>query len=238
MELKFLPPADSESGADKDPHYLGHRKRLKQRFLADPEKLPDYELIEIMLYYVYPRRDTKPMAKTLLSDFGSLTRMFLDSGPALEKRSCNALAVLVRLVHEVAKRLSLEEVRQQTLLNNSVKVMEYCRLVMSHLTVEQFRVFFLDKKYYLISDEVQHTGTLDETSLYPREVMKRALSLNAAALILVHNHPSGDSTPSKADIMLTDHMKSSLLPFNIHVLDHLIIGKYGSFSFRKEGFLN
>lgn len=212
------------------PHYHGHRQRLKERFLKNPSVLPDYELLELILYLVYPRQDVKPKAKTLLEEHGSLSHV-------IQKVSSSSLAFVFQLINEVAKRLLREDLKKGPLLNSAHKVVEYCHLYMAHLTIEQFHLFFLDRKYFLIRDEVHQGGTLDQVPLYPREVLKRALELNAAHLIMVHNHPSGDPTPSTADIEMTQHLKTSLLPFSIRVVDHFIIGRQGYFSFREHGLM-
>ena len=215
------------------PHYYGHRQRLKERFLKDPISIPDYELLELVLYWIYPRRDVKALAKTLLLEHGNLHHLIREP----EANSSPSLLVMLRLMGEVSRRVLLYELKQDTLLNNSQRVIDYCHLLMAQSDVEQFRLFFLDRKYFLISEDVHSGGTLDQVALYPREVVKRALAVNAASLIMVHNHPSGDPTPSRADVELTTHLKSSLLPFNIRVLDHFIIGKKGYFSFREQGMM-
>ena len=220
------------------PHYYGHRERLKERFLKNPNTLPDYEILELFLYWVYPRKDVKPLAKQLLNHFGNLKALAHASLSQLEEMRSPSTFIAFELLREFSRRLLIQELHERSLLNNSEKVLAYCRLTMEYLSVEVFRLFFLDKKHYLIADEIQHTGTLDETSLYPREVMKRALSLNAAGIIMLHNHPSGDPSPSKADIALTHQLKAALFPFNIRVLDHFIIGKYGYFSFREQRILS
>ena len=215
------------------PHYHGHRQRLKERFLKDSISMPDYELVELVLYGIYPRRDVKALAKTLLLQHGNLHRLI----HAPNANCPPSLHVMLRLMGEVSRRVLLHDVKQGTLLNNSQRVIDYCHLLMAQSDVEQFRLFFLDRKYFLISEDVHSGGTLDQVALYPREVVKQALAVNAASLIMVHNHPSGDPTPSRADIELTAHLKSSLLPFNIRVLDHFIIGKKGYFSFREQGMM-
>jgi DNA repair protein RadC len=192
----------------------------------------------MLLYWAYPRQDVKPLAKQLLGALGSLSHVVAATPQRLMEFGASGAEFAFAFLQEISRRLLQEELRTMPLLNNTTRVIEYCRLTMSHLTQEQFRLFFLDRKYFLISDEVQHSGTLDQTSLYPREVMKRALVLNAAALILIHNHPSGDPHPSSADISLTHHLQSSLLPFNIRLLDHFIIGRYGYFSFREQQLLH
>lgn len=213
------------------PHYCGHRQRMKERFLTSPSTLPDYELVELILYFAYPRRDVKGRAKDLLKEFGSFPRLV--QSPLLSPN----LLLIFRVIYEASRRIALEEIKIGPILNNAHKVIEYCRVTMAHLAIEQFRLFFLDRKYHLICDELQQAGTVDQVTLYPREVLKRALELNAAHLLMVHNHPSGDPQPSNADIEMTRHLKTSLLPFNIKVLDHFIIGRSGHFSFRENSLL-
>lgn len=228
-----LPDASSLPQPQPQPHYHGHRQRLRERFLKEPTTLPDYEILELVLYWIYPRRDVKALAKNLLLQHGNLHRLL--HAPQVD---CPMpLVSALRVVGEFSRRVLSHDLRQGSLLNNSQRVIDYCHLVMAQSDIEQFRLFFLDRKYHLISDDVQQGGTLDQVSLYPREVVKRALAVNAASLIMVHNHPSGDPTPSRADIELTQHLKASLLPFSIRVLDHFIIGKKGYFSFREQGIL-
>lgn len=219
------------------PHYLGHRQRAREKFLKNPELLADYELLELLLFWIYPRQDTKPLAKDVLERLGGFAQALLTEDHRLSAEGFGSLRFLFHMVRETSRRLILNEIRSQELINNSEAVLRYCRLTMAHACVEQFRIFFLDKKYYLIADELQQTGTLDQTSLYPREVMKRALALNAAGLILVHNHPSGDPSPSNADKEITRELQAILPPFNITVLDHFIIGRYGYFSFRENNLI-
>jgi DNA repair protein RadC len=217
----------------KKPHYHGHRQRLKERFLKDPSLLPDYELLELILYWVYPRQDVKPQAKSLLDEHKTLKNVIWNT-----HSGGLGLSAAFQAIGEMARRMLLQEIKEAPLLNNAHRVIEYCQLTMAHLKVEQFRLFFLDRKYFLLADEMQQAGTLDQVSLYPREVIKRALELNAACLIMVHNHPSGDPTPSQADVEITKHLKNSLLPFTIRVIDHFIIGRHGYFSFREHGVLD
>jgi DNA repair protein RadC len=212
------------------PHYLGHRARLKQRFLQAPQALPDYEILELFLGWLYPRRDTKPLAKDLLEAQGSLWSVF-------HTTQDTPFHVGFACVVEICRRLLLKDLSQGPLLNTLDKVVAYCHLTMACLPQETFRLFFLNKKFFLIKEEVCQTGTLDEFPLYPRQVMARARALNAAHLILVHNHPSGDPTPSKADMAITTSLEKILAPFQVRVLDHLIIGRQASFSFREHGLL-
>ncbi|ETZ07683.1 hypothetical protein P618_200116 [Holospora obtusa F1] len=211
------------------PLYLGHRQRLKERFLKSPQTLPDYELLELFLGILYPRKDMKPLAKKLLEAHESLSGVFFQS----ELLSHWGVVCF----HEIARRLLIRKIRQAPILNNIEKVIDYAYLSMGHLAQEEFRIFFLNKKYELIQEETVQTGTLDEVALYPRILMGRCLTFNAANLILIHNHPSGDPHPSKADIELTRALEVALIPFQIRILDHIIIGKYAAFSFREEGYL-
>ncbi|PPE06354.1 JAB domain-containing protein [Holospora curviuscula] len=217
------------STPQKKPLYIGHRQRLKARFLTAPQALPDYELLELFLGLLYPRKDMKPLAKTLLEKHGSLWGVFF--------RSELSSHWGILCFHEIARRLLIREIQQAPVLNNIDKVMNYAYITMSHLSQEEFRVFFLNKKYELIHEETIQTGTLDEVALYPRPLMRRCLELNSANLILIHNHPSGDPRPSRADIALTHALETALFPFQIHILDHIIMGKYAAFSFREEGYL-
>jgi DNA repair protein RadC len=214
---------------EEKPSYLGHRQRLKERFLKAPQALPDYELLEVFLGFLYPRKDMKPLAKNLLTQHHSLWGVFFKSELASH--------VAVVCFHEIFRRLLLKQIQQAPVLNNIDKVIEYAYLTMGHLSQEQFRVFFLNKKYYLIHEEIVQKGTLDEVPLYPRTLMAKCLEFNAANIILVHNHPSGDPSPSKADVDLTKALEKALAPFQIRILDHIIIGKYDAFSFREEGYM-
>jgi DNA repair protein RadC len=215
------------------PHYHGHRQRLKARFLQEPIALPDYELLELVLYLVYPRRDVKPLAKAMLAQYGSLQAVFKQ----VTESGSGAFYARARLFLETSRRMTLHELRQQTLLNTTHRVLEYCHITLSHSPVERFHLFFLDKKYHLLRDEAHQGGTLDQVPLYPREVLRRALELNAANIIMVHNHPSGDPRPSHGDIEVTKHLRHSLMPFAVHIVDHFIIGKHGYFSFRENGLM-
>jgi len=217
--------------------HAGHRKRLRERFLKGGEKaLPDYELLELLLFGVIPRGDVKPLAKKLLSECGSLAGIFqadyekLKSIPGIGESSIIAL----KAIHEGACRLLREEVNTKTVFQSWQSIIDYCRARMSHLTIEQFRLLFLDKKNKMIADEVQQEGTIDRLSIFPREVVKRTLELGAINLIMVHNHPSGDPTPSQADIEITRKVIKAAKELDIHVLDHLIIGRFGHISLREK----
>lgn len=217
--------------------HQGHRKRLRERFLKGGEKaFPDYELLELLLFGVIPRGDVKPIAKKLLSECGSLSGILqadiekLKTIPGIGESSIIALKV----IHEVACRLVREEANTQPILQSWQGVIAYCRARMSHLNVEQFRLLFLDQKNKIIADEIQQQGTIDRTPIFPREVVKRALELGAAKLIMVHNHPSGDPTPSQGDIDVTQKVIKAAKELNIEILDHLIIGRFGHTSLREN----
>lgn len=231
---------DDRSGGDGKPHYLGHRKRLRARFLrGGTAALEDYELIELLLAGAKPRGDMKPLAKTLLSRFGNLAGVVsasvgeLDSVDGMGEASIAAL----KLVRAAAERLAREEVMHRPVLGAWNQLLDYCRIAMAREKVEQLRLMFLDRRNALIADEVQQRGTIDHTPVYPREVIKRALELNATALILVHNHPSGDPTPSRADVDMTREIAAAGQPLGIHLHDHLVIGRTRHFSFRSKGVL-
>ncbi|MEE9314591.1 MAG: DNA repair protein RadC [Rhizobiaceae bacterium] len=217
------------------PHYHGHRDRLRERFgTAGADALADYELLEMLLYRFIPRQDTKPIAKDLLHKFGSLAAVFGASERELKqvKRIGDLAARDIKVVAALASRSLKSEIREQTVLGSWTSVINYCNSVMAHETIEQFRILFLDKKNKLIVDEMQQQGTIDHTPVYPREVIKRALEVSATAMILVHNHPSGDPTPSRADIEMTKTIIESAAPMGILVHDHIIIGKDGHVSMK------
>ena len=211
-------------------HYHGHRERLRSRFRdGGEEALADYEMLELLLFRLIPRRDTKPIAKALLARFGSLSGV-LGAPPALlqeVKGVGETVAQDLKLMASLAKRMLKAELREKQVLSSWSSVIEYCHASMAHETTEQFRILFLDKRNVLIADEVQGRGTVDHTPVYPREVVNRALELSATAVILVHNHPSGDPTPSRADIEMTRTIIDTAKPLGITVHDHIIIGKDG-----------
>ena len=232
MPAKTSKPADEPA---ETPHYHGHRERLRERFhTAGPDALSDYELLELALFPALPRRDTKPLAKSLLKTFGSFAEVIhapvarLREIDGIGDASINQLKLIAAAVSRVAKG----EVKQRTALSSWNDVIDYCRTSMAFADKEQFRLLFLDKRNRLIADEVQQTGTVDHTPVYPREVIKRALELSATALILVHNHPSGDPTPSQADIQMTKAIIDIAAPLGISVHDHIIVGKNGHASLK------
>ncbi|MHA1158761.1 MAG: RadC family protein [Alphaproteobacteria bacterium] len=216
-------------------HFHGHRERLKARLRdGGQEALADYELLELILFQIIPRRDTKPIAKALLDRFGSFSETLSAPEQLLMEIDGIGLSVAhhLKLVRAAAQRFAKDPVQHGAQLDSWAAVVDYCRAAMAYEPVEQFRILFLDRKNRLIADEVQGTGTIDHTPVYPREVVKRALELSATALILVHNHPSGDPTPSRADIQMTKTIAEVAEPLGVKLHDHLIIGKSGHASFR------
>ncbi|RDI60932.1 RadC family protein [Microvirga subterranea] len=220
---------------DGTPHYHGHRDRLRARFLqVGGDALPDYELLELVLFRLIPRRDVKPIAKELLKRFGTFAEV-LAAPPArlMEVDGIGETVVTdLKVVEAAARRLVKGDVAKRQVLSSWTSVIDYCRAAMAFMDREQFRLLFLDKRNGLIADEVQQSGTVDHTPVYPREVVKRALELSASALILVHNHPSGDPTPSPADIKMTREIIEVAKPLGITVHDHIIVGREGHASLR------
>lgn len=226
--------------ADTKPHYLGHRERLRQRLLESPKGvLPDYEILEMLLFLSKPRGDTKPLAKELIKTFGSFGRVMNADPLALQKVKGmgEASIATLRILQECAERLLKEEAEEKPILQSWKALLDYCRTAMGHLATEEFRVLYLNKGNMLIEDEVQGNGTVDHTPVYPREVIKRALYLGASSLILVHNHPSGNPSPSKADIDLTQQIIMAAKTVGISVHDHLIISATRHFSFKSNGLM-
>ena len=234
------PTADRPGGPAAQPHYAGHRDRLRRRFLAaGPESLADYELLELLLFTAIPRRDVKPLAKRLLVQFGSFGAVLAADPAQLAQRaglSPGAVAMLKAVSASVVRMLR-EEVVGRPVLSSWDRLLNYLSVAMKYETAEQFRLLFLDRKNALIADEVQQRGTVDHAPVYPREIVRRALDLHASALILVHNHPSGDPAPSKADIDITQQIVKAAAAVNVAVHDHLIIGRSGHTSFKTLGLL-
>jgi DNA repair protein RadC len=230
----------SSAAEDEKPHYLGHRQRLRERLLdAGAASLPDYELLEFLLYAAQPRGDLKPLAKRLIARFGGLADVLsadkeaLLAEPGLGERSLAALLA----VREAGLRLVRAAVRERPVLGSWQKLVEYCTATMAFGSVEEFRLLFLDRKNALIRDEAQQRGTIDHTPVYPREVVKRALELGASAIIMVHNHPSGDPTPSRADIEVTREVAKAAALLGVTLHDHLIIGRGRHASLRSLGLM-
>ena len=228
--------AGRKAGPSKPrPHYYGHRERLRGRFReAGAGAVSDYELLELVLFRAIPQRDVKPLAKNLIATFGSFPEVISAPSTRLAevKGIGDAAITELKIVHAAASRLARGQVQKRPVLSSWSSVIDYCRTTMAFAEKEQFRVLFLDKRNQLIVDELQQVGTVDHTPVYPREVVKRALELSATALILVHNHPSGDPTPSHADIEMTQTIINVAKPLGIAVHDHIVVGKEGHASFK------
>jgi DNA repair protein RadC len=224
-----------EGLAEAAPHYHGHRERLRGRFRdAGADAVSDYELLELVLFRAIPQRDVKPLAKDLIAKFGSFAEVVAAAPKRLaETKGMGEAAITeLKIVQAAASRLARGQMSKRTVLSSWSSVIDYCRTAMAYADKEQFRLLFLDKRNHLIADEVQGVGTVDHTPVYPREVVKRALELSATALILVHNHPSGDPTPSRADIQMTQAIIDVAKPLGISVHDHIIVGKDGHASLK------
>lgn len=227
-EASFTAPAADD--------HAGHRQRVRERFLrVGGDALEDYELLELALQLVIPRKDTKGLAKALLREFGSFSGVFNASEARLAKiKGLGETSIAhIKVIQAVAARFGRDRIdAEQPILSSWSQLIDYCRSQMAFESIEQFRILFLDKKNRLIADEVQQTGTVDHTPVYPREVIKRSLELSATALILVHNHPSGDPSPSSADVRMTREISDIAKPLGITLHDHIIIGKSGHASLR------
>jgi DNA repair protein RadC len=231
----FAPPADSTDNGT-----AGHRERLRARFLkGGADAMPDYELLELTLFAAVPRKDTKPLAKALMARFGSFAEVVAAPRTRLMEVAGvgEAVANHLKIVEAAAQRLAQTKVIKRPALSSWAALLDYCTAAMARESAEQFRVLFLDRKNILIADEVQSRGTIDHTPVYPREIVKRALELSASAIILVHNHPSGDPTPSRADIEMTRDIEKAAKALHIAVHDHLVIGRAGHASFKSLGLL-
>lgn len=234
------PDDPAEKAPAKRPHYHGHRQRLRERFTATGgDGMPDYELLELLLAQAIPRRDVKPLAKDLLERFGSFAGVITADPDRLAavKGMGDSSAAALKVVQAAAVRLLQQQVVGRDVIDSWDRLVDYCTAAMAHEPVEQLRLLFLDRKNVLIADEVQQQGTVDHTPLYTREVVKRALELSASALIVVHNHPSGDATPSQGDIRMTKELREALEKIGIALHDHLVIGRHGHESFRAKGLL-
>lgn len=234
-------PLPLPQGRARLPSYIAdHRARLRERFMqGGAGALPDYEMLELVLFRAIPRQDVKPLARRLLDRFGDFNRVLSASPARLAEVGGVGPAVICELmiVAAAARRLARARVMQRPVLSSWDALLDYCHTAMAHGEVEQFRCLYLDRKNVLIADEELARGTVDHVPVYPREVMRRALELNASALILVHNHPSGDPTPSEADIGMTTRIAGAAAVLGIAVHDHLVIGKGRETSFRASGLL-
>jgi DNA repair protein RadC len=233
--LRAAPKAPKEK-----PHYAGHRARLRERFLqGGAVAVADYELLEMLLFAAHARGDVKPLAKQLITRFGSFKKVLQAEMRelAMVDGLGEAGVAAIKVVEASAQRMLKEEAREKTVIQSWTALLDYCRLGMAHKVSEEFRVLFLNHKNALVADEVQSRGTINHATVYPREVVKRALEMGAAALILVHNHPTGDVTPSKADIDITKEIVAAAKPLGIQIHDHLIVGGDKHFSFKGHGLL-
>ena len=236
----FVGAAIQMPAAIRKDYHSDHRKRLRDRFMAGgAQAMPDYELLELVLFRAIPRRDVKPLAKELMQVFGDFNRVISAPASRLLQISGVGDAVVqeLKIVEAAAHRLARSKVMKKHVISSWDAVLDYCHTTMAHRETEQFRVLFLDRKNVLVADEEQATGTVDHVPVYPREVVKRALELNASALILVHNHPSGDPTPSESDIVMTTQIQDACTALALTLHDHLIIGKSTELSFRSAGYL-
>ncbi|SMO95353.1 RadC family protein [Paracoccus laeviglucosivorans] len=232
--------APLQQGARLPSYISDHRARLRDRFMqGGADAMPDYEMLELILFRAIPRQDVKPLARRLIDTFGDFNRVLSAPVPRLSEVTGVGPAVVqeLKIVEAAATRLARSRVMHRPVLTSWDALLDYCHTAMAHREIEQFRVLYLDRKNVLIADEEQAKGTVDHVPVYPREIMRRALELTASALILVHNHPSGDPTPSQADITMTNRILAAGEVMGITVHDHLIIGKSRELSFRAEGLL-
>ncbi|MGR3485456.1 MAG: RadC family protein [Paracoccaceae bacterium] len=227
-------------GARAPSYIRDHRKRLRERFLSGgSDALPDYELLELVLFRAIPRRDVKPLARALIEAFGDFNRVLSAAPARLAEVEGVGEAVIgeVKIVEAAAQRLARSRILRRHALGGWDALIDYCHTVMAHRGTEAFRVLYLDRRNVLIADEAQAEGTVDHVPVYPRQVMKRALELDASALIVVHNHPSGDPTPSAADIDMTARLARAAEALDLTLHDHVVIGKERELSFRAQGLL-
>jgi DNA repair protein RadC len=218
----------------------GHRARLRERFVkGGADAMPDYEMLELVLFAAVPRRDTKPLAKALIARFGSFAEVIAAKRERLLEMPGVGESVVnqLKIVEAAAQRLAKGKVIGRPALSSWAALLDYCMASMARSQNEEFRVLFLDRKNVLVADEVQSRGTVDHAPVYPREIVRRAMEHGASAIILVHNHPSGDSTPSRADIDMTREIAAAAKALKIAVHDHLVIGRHGHASFKSLGLL-
>ncbi|WP_339914260.1 DNA repair protein RadC [uncultured Brevundimonas sp.] len=243
------PRAAPKGPGTPKPHHTGHRERLRQRARgAGLQHLPDYELLELFLFRSQPRGDVKPVAKALLARFGSLAAVLAapvedlltvktEDSRGQHKGIGGETALDLAALHEVARRIAREEPAKRPVISSWTALLAYVRLALQHEPREQFRALYLDNRNQLILDEIQNRGTVDHAPVYPREVVRRALELSAKAMILVHNHPSGDPTPSRADIEMTRQVVAAARTLGLEVHDHLVVGREGVASFKQLGLM-
>lgn len=230
----------TQSGLSEKPHFYGHRDRLRERFVAGGgDDFPDYELLELLLFQIIPRCDVKPLAKQMIARFGSFAETLAAPIDQLQEFTGmgESSATALKAIYAAAKRMGRQNILNKTVLGHQQAVLDYCRTAMAYEAKEQFRILFLNNKNILIADEVQQVGTVNHTPVYPREVIKRALELSATAIILVHNHPSGDPTPSRDDIEMTKKLREAGRPLGVSIHDHIIMAKNGHTSFADAGLI-
>lgn len=239
-EVSVVPALPPEKSSRVPSYLADHRKRLRHRFLTGgAAAMPDYEILELTLFRAIPRQDVKPLARRLIETFGDLNGVLSAPIARLErvKGVGPAVALELKVMETVTHRMARAKVMQRHVISSWDAVLDYCHTVMAHRDTEQFRVLFLDRKNVLIADEAQGSGTVDHVPVYPREVVKRALELNASAMILVHNHPSGDPTPSQDDIAMTQQVLRAAKALGISLHDHLIVGRSRELSFKSQGLI-
>ncbi len=222
------------------PHHLGHRQRLRERFLkSGGNGVADYEILEMLLFSSKPRGDVKPLAKDLIAEFGSLAKVISATSDELSRIDGVGESAIasIKIVQVAALRLLKDDIADRPVIQSWKALLDYCKASMKFNKTEQFRILFLDRKNKLIADELQQEGTVDHTPVYPREVIKRALELGSSSIILVHNHPSGDPTPSRADIDMTKKITMAAAPLDVSIHEHLIIGGNKHYSFASNGLL-
>jgi DNA repair protein RadC len=225
---------------EPQPHYHEHRARLRKRFAErGSDSLADYELLELLLFRVIPRRDTKPLAKALIERFGDFAAVLGAEARRIAEvpGAGESVALELKAIHAALQRAAGIEARRKPQIGSWSKLIDYCRIAMQHETREQFRVLFLDVKNQVIADEVLSEGTIDHAPVYPREVIRRAVELRAAGIILVHNHPSGDPKPSGADAAITREIVAAADALGLKVHDHLVIGRHGHASLKSLGLM-
>lgn len=225
---------------DQSNMHLGHRKRVKDKFLRDnSNSMHDYEILEILLFYAKPRADVRPLARQLIKEFGGINKLFSADPEKLKSFAGvgESIAVLIKACKEISARMAKEDLTSKPIIESWNSLIEYVRITIGSSSIEQIRVIYLDKKYMVISDEYQAVGTIDHTPVYPREIIKRAIFLDASSFVMVHNHPSGNTKPSKSDIIVTEQLNDLAKALSIKLLDHIIIGSKDYYSFKNSGLL-
>jgi len=231
---------NTETEKKQTPYYIGHRERMRSRLLSeDADKMSDCDLLEMVLMCAVPRRDVKPMAKALLAQYGSFACVL---NAPVEELLCmkgvgNGIVSFFRIIRQAALRLLKTEIESEPVIDNTKKLLDYCVAKIGRDKVESLRIMFFDVRFKLIVDELFSTGTIDKVSVFPREILKRVITLGAASFVLVHNHPSGDLTPSNEDIKMTKDIMAAVAPLNVKVIDHVIVSKRGCLSFKTQGLI-